>query len=887
MRGEELIIQAKNIETKDRLELVPHKLFFGDVPNLLASEYVHWLNLDKKEVEFRPLESCWVSSPENPRLILEGTKASLLLESGTKKLVDVKSETFRMISQYLGAIEDSHFITVAYSPPLHPSVDPRIDVDLPRFRLSFTVGYDGNLESVTFPGMCVDDTDALGTLYGLKNMLILRPSVSNQLPRRVLIPYGKVIFRTEGYHVDVTIDTNPGTWKNVVFLEYTVRTDLGYLEGDGSLISHFYRAYLHALTSSCLPDPFLGRTGTEESLSILTSARSFSFQNLRDDRFLVLLYHIASLTPARHFYPEHLRNMQTIRWADLPFLSQHPSFLPESTAILEYCDSLQKLRVDTRVPIEVPHWHAKSKKELWYRDYMRNFKLYAPVDLESTKSDRSQDTFYSSRDLDQKREIHACRVSSMIFTTPSGPFASIIDVLKRWKLISRASTNHLSLSYNKEWLNSEILSSHWLDLYDLFRGSSVPKRQRTYQILFSLSALSYSTQSHFDLISVLVQFTCNPEFATLKLPAWLSYNLSLGVQPTSSQVSAILSKSALPFNPSTSNDSNSVNQKRMRYDQELSLGISEVRDAVLAQWPSKNPSTPRGIERVKLFGASFLNEVKELFQSCSHNAELTNHAMKAQAILRNVKLHPTTISSYEFVPSKRVSYPLNAFLRVGMDQILSKVPPVLDMERPELTGWENLMEFDTSERQACESKLDSFVQQLTDSSNVVERLLGVGLKRSTEALSRLKLVISRSDSQNWAKLLGFLLSYKEICLRGHDRFHTFITGLFSPQSPSEQLLSIAGLWPRPTTYSLLRLLSYDQRTSLSEQWINIVKAYGRTLAEYQRSQRLLSQISANDRDGLLKEMENNRPRGMDDVDWLLIQVRDCLFYKLQCRLKLP
>ncbi|KAF5344411.1 hypothetical protein D9758_015463 [Tetrapyrgos nigripes] len=239
LRGNDLIIQAQDLTSSTRLELIPQRRLYGDLPELLVREYVHWMDLEQREVEFRPYTSPWVSSTGNWRLKLRGDYINMVLDE--KYLIDTHSKSFQMISGYLNRMEHSQFLTATYS------AGARVDVDLPRFQLSFSVNSEGNMECLTFPGMCVDDTPTIGTLYGLVNTLVLKPSLSGQ-SRRILIPDGRIRTRIKGHHVEVTVDTHPEEWKKTFFFDYTIREDLGYLEGDGSLSSHFLRAYLHALT---------------------------------------------------------------------------------------------------------------------------------------------------------------------------------------------------------------------------------------------------------------------------------------------------------------------------------------------------------------------------------------------------------------------------------------------------------------------------------------------------------------------------------------------------------------------------------------------------------------------------------------------------------------
>ncbi|THU98150.1 hypothetical protein K435DRAFT_721087 [Dendrothele bispora CBS 962.96] len=884
MRDDALVIQAKSLENSVRLELIPHTLFFGDIPELMVKEYTHWIDLDKHEIEFRPLDSRWVTSPNNPRLKIQDQDMFLFLDRDNfKRLIDVQSQTFGIISRYLSRIEHSQFLTVTRS------AESTIDVELPRFRLSFTVNCEGDMESLTFPGMSVDDTEPLGTLYGLKNVLILKSSLPNH-PRRVLIPDGRIRYKMLANHVDVSVDTKPEEWRNVQFFEYIIRTDLGYLEGDGSLTSHFYRTYLHALTSSCLPDPLTGRTGTEEALSILTSARSFSFQNLRDDRFLTVLYHIASLTPSRRFYPAHLRQMQTVHWSNLPFLSQHPSFLPETAAILEYCGKLQKLRVDTRVEIGTPYSHLGSRRELWLRDYNRNFKLYASIDIESSTTDRTTDQPYPSRALALGDEQTPCTVASWIFQPPSNPFISIINTFKKWGTIHRSSQHRISLSYNKDWLDnkSEVLSNRWLTLYDLCRDPSVPKTQKVYQILFSLPSLAYSDSNYHGLLPILIQVVTNFEFAALHAPAWSFYNLAYGMQPTKAQIGALLSQAIRPIGQchhlialsrGPNEDDKGYNERlESHYKAECQLCISHVTDSLLSQWPTEVPLFPHGVRLVGLLHERFMTDIEGLFSSCFRNNQLVTHLHQVQAVLRGVQLHPGAIPRSKIRVNSLRPRPSdsNDVVRVGMDLLLRRPPPSLDVDCFAFVNLNILLRADsTVSNPAADASgnLLHLVEHLADDSrNPIQQLLGRDLQRSTVALSRLYSSSRRNALRDSGGIRQFLIGYQMCCKDELEEVLGQIRETLSPRSVQEKLSLIAGLWPRLTNYALLRLLSYDQRHSLPREWMRVLQFYAKVFAQYQRSQRLLYLLSNNDNDGLLKEVENTCPRGLENIDWLLVQI---------------
>ena len=130
------------------------------------------------------------------------------------------------------------------------SIAQTVEVSLPRFRLSFFVNTDMELECRIMPGYVVDETQTRGTMFGLTNKLILRPTKSEDflLPRRVIIPQGEVSFRTNGDFITVSVDT--GIKEHTSWHEYTIDVDLGCLTNNTSLRTKLYQCYLHAITST-------------------------------------------------------------------------------------------------------------------------------------------------------------------------------------------------------------------------------------------------------------------------------------------------------------------------------------------------------------------------------------------------------------------------------------------------------------------------------------------------------------------------------------------------------------------------------------------------------------------------------------------------------------
>ena len=305
----QLIIRTRR--GSEILQLVPHDEFLSDLPTSLVQNYTHWLDLSNSEIELRPIENPWESSTQNWRIRFSHASYSRMCREPSLFLIDIRSPTFQMISTSLRPLESANNLIITYS-----YNDGKLSVDLPRFRLSFFLNDSNLLESQNLPGMVIDLNQSTGTMFGLSDQLVLRAKdpIAAQLPRsrRVIIPHGELHITEHGDHVSIDVDTRSHI--HVKYFEYNIDTDLGCLIGNVSLISKLYKVYLHALSSHCLPDPLTGRTGTEEALHELSSASCRSFQKLGATE-IDLLGQIATLTPNRTFYPDHLKVMQRIDWS--------------------------------------------------------------------------------------------------------------------------------------------------------------------------------------------------------------------------------------------------------------------------------------------------------------------------------------------------------------------------------------------------------------------------------------------------------------------------------------------------------------------------------------------------------------------------------------------
>ena len=314
MHAGTLIVRA---ERKGRIfELIPITAMTGDFPHVFIEQFVHWLDQSTGTIEFRPLESPWVSSDDN--WIMKGFQVNKYqLERGSQILVDIRSTTSIAVCALLSPIEAPKHIQTVLNRQTN-----QLEVDLPRLKLGFYMDKNGKkLASKQFRGMSIDNNQSIGTLTGLKNKLVLGNELGSL--QMVIIPYGTVTFGPKSNHVFVAIDTGHG--EHIHAHCFQVDHRLGRLVDNGSHTSRLFLSYLHALTAHCLPDSLTKLTGTEQALSILRAGSTRSFFQLEEiDRSLLKL--IAELTPQRNFNMDHMRVMQQIVWQSLPILSQHAQF---------------------------------------------------------------------------------------------------------------------------------------------------------------------------------------------------------------------------------------------------------------------------------------------------------------------------------------------------------------------------------------------------------------------------------------------------------------------------------------------------------------------------------------------------------------------------------
>jgi hypothetical protein len=254
-------------------------------------------------------------------------------------LVILNSTSARVLSKIVRSMEEAQHIHIVFN-----STTETVDVHLPRLQLGFFIDrHSGAIYSRQFRGMVIDSQQNIGTLTGLTSKLVLK---REQPERTILIPVPRkfsvssIRYARTSSSAHVTVEISKDDTTKVY--AYNLDEVLGRITDSGDLESKLLMSYLHALTSSCLPDPLTKVTGTEAALQILQSAAVRSF-SLLSPRNVELLEQIAALSTRRVFYPRHEKVMQQVLWNNsLPALSQHPQF---RTSVYQIFDHASKMQV--------------------------------------------------------------------------------------------------------------------------------------------------------------------------------------------------------------------------------------------------------------------------------------------------------------------------------------------------------------------------------------------------------------------------------------------------------------------------------------------------------------------------------------------------------------
>ncbi|KZV68205.1 hypothetical protein PENSPDRAFT_754325 [Peniophora sp. CONT] len=908
--GNILLIRARSAPDENgrhrTLELIPHDAFHEDLPQTFVQDYVHWLDLSTGDVEFRPKSSPWLSS--------EGCWCLTGLREGTPqlrhglaqtRLVDPHSGSFQALHVILGVLELPQFMIV--------TVDSgKLCAELPRLRLRFKLDSERReLVCESIHGMVVDYQDqSSGVLTGLRNQLVLRVSAKDRdkrmLPgsRRVIIPYGDVHFSPAAHsHVSVSIQVDVSA-SQVAYYDYWLDQDLRCVAGASSITARLFLCYLHAVTSSCLPDPLTGLTGTEQALDDLNNARMLSFRSLSSVD-VKILKSIAALTPNRVFFPRHLAAMQQVTWSSLPSLSQHTDFQRAVDCILEYARDMALFYEDrTESDVDLTSATGRRDEKLVERAARRSAVLYAPDTPFNANKPHCDDLRHEPRhSLDLIAYDTGASVASVahLAREMQAPAHSLqysdfnlLEEVRSHAHISAQSS--ASLSYSATWLRGPDVWNSFLSFYRLCSeyGDGVNGSNR-FQLVFSLCSFAFEKPGLRSTVFLLLALCLN-DAVRRNRPAELYGNPHLrlalkdGTFPNQRNVHDLL-VAHCPKQDSTPADKylrladeeqSAYAQRKQRENvRRVPLAREEFTNLCMAHWPNMDfhaldlagstnaiplwlRNTQTGIDHVQIY-----------MQRCKLNAAFEKHINSVQAVLRSVVPVEPDVEMLAQLRVDSVPPVLAPQTTASFAQLLLKgEPPEITTTIPSITPTPSARSGSVPASTANLRALVTSLDELSDST--IQRTYLHDLKASIDDLESTPPASPRSlpriASSSYSLRLE-LEKQRDSVRKSFNKLHENL----GPRTAPERQLDAAGLWPKVSERTVLKLLSKEWIKLVPEKWRHTLGLFGRSVLAYQRLQRLLGHVVYERPEEALKELENatlDDTVGLlrDHPDWMLIQI---------------
>ena len=875
-RGEDIVIRAR--KGFQVLELIPQHVFAGDFPSALIEEHFHWLDVARLEIEFRPLNQRWQSNLDNWRLLYQPRSTSVMVRRGWT-LIDIRTGSFAKILHIFGALEtvDNVHVTLSDSKCL--------EVALPRYDLYFFLNPDGEFECRELCKV-VDSDQSVGTLIGLQSRLVLSgvQRLAKKHDRILLIPEGDVSSSRIGSHVEILIHVQG---PRIRLFQYPIDATLRHLQGSGDLYGTIYKAYLHAITSHTLPDPFTGRTGTEEALVYLRK-RSLSFSKPPDEKIISLLKIISVLTPRREYYPDHLKVMQRVKWdRTLSMMIQHDDFLPLAERIVQSGNSYAVFYPET-LPTESLYNHRDL--HLLERAKVRN-SCFRSTDFGGNLNAPNHDAEYMARDCPSStaRGQKSFEIASLVRSRPQMLQVSsdLRGDLRDLGMVSGFGTEYDPSRPLYDLLNMEF-SSSWAPLQRLCRETS--PTHDTYCILFLFSIIAYGRNiASLTALRTLLAFAFVPDLREVPLPPHYTYiELNQGTNFDKVVLRRTIMDRMRGYNgPGSRKYRAHWLAQKTKHDAKVKQEAEAVLQYYKAQWPRSDPVTPSYSLSEYLDWNTSSRQISQLFYVWTANRRYSVYLDQIQPFL-NRAYQERPVQSYnskDWHISEKQQGPYQHSAIPSLAEQMSRVSPAI-FSKPTI-----LKIARSSKSTQQNDKLGDLITAIRSTKGSNHRSIRMqyrdDLLASYDAFNSYK---EQVTPRELPCTLICTLMHRMKCESEVSHALTCIYDCLRARSPVSTLLELGGLWPRSTVRSVLAKLSSTSWKSLSESWRRCLITLGESVTVLQRARRLLLAGERNDISSFCVEIENEGHQGWetsDWPDWLLIELEgDFLIRPIQARVAL-
>ncbi|KAK6074920.1 hypothetical protein SCUP234_07919 [Seiridium cupressi] len=884
----DLLVYATNMRSS--YDIIPPRALTGLIPKAFVHDFVHWYHHDTGEVEFRPLADPWQTSSDDWRLVSRES-GWIITRNRNDYIVNPLSDTGIRVSKAVGALDTCLHQHILYSP-----VQRRLDILLPRLRMNFFVRDMSNaVESCQFRGMQIDEQQSIGTLVGLRGKLVLRDS-NNPGSRVVLIPEGQITYRkdhnenAESMHIQVFVTTGTATRVQ----HYLIDSRIGRLVDAGTLQSKLFLAYLHGLTSYCIPDPLTNRTGTEQALTILKSSAVKSSVRLSQEEG-DLLARIAGLAPRRHFYPRNEKVMQTVIWCpQLSYISQHGLFYTVAKDILENMRQISFLYPHQPLPtLDIDHADA----ELVARDLISTAYLRMD-DFGAELFSAKKDVPYKARDRThrsgraQRTVQMAVRARESDVSLQDTPSSDLVDRI--YSLLSEAQTfparnkrpKLCDMQYSAKWLTNpqSALPDLWHNIHYAFQCDQ--RWINKFEVIVWLAAQAFASDDLNQVIQVLFSLAFLPRVAQVQLPAAENYNLSQGYRFKDSEIRSIIAGEARPLWACPEADlqrftressRNFHRRQNQEYQNNKDKGISTFLRELKNQWPCPRPRQPTLTSYIN--GGKAMSAVLNRWQIWHKNSLFKQYLERMVEALHTYDVRPSPPVRMQS-PSQMTPISRKAGF-ISIDDLFQQNN--LSHVSTQRVGLDVRFQALPEEQHSCE-RLYGVLNHISEqATSEYEQRYRVELKQSLSDLQaqdpRYRVCESESDMRDMLQqhqsrcnscvkqLFNALMSDTDL-----TRSASQPSGLQGLDAGAKPIAAQMDFLPRRSVTFFLSQLQRSRWNKLSEPWRKKLVAYGVALTQLQRADRLL-QYCGNEVD-FLKELRNHGHENWDPFEypeWLLME----------------
>ncbi|KJZ70160.1 hypothetical protein HIM_10444 [Hirsutella minnesotensis 3608] len=872
----DLFLRARKGSTQI-FDLIPPRVLTANLPSRFVDDFVYFLDSVTGSIDARTRQDPWTPGSAGWRLESYGAFWRFCKTDGSV-LVNPRSDTAVAVFGVFRSLENPCGIHVLYY-----AEKAQVHTHIPRLKLDFTVDIGSDIfKSRQHRGFCVSSDQEFGTLIGLRHKILLC-NEGESSPRILLIPHGTVSCHESSisnYVTHVTVEVGTSSEGVIAFkIDNCQRT----LKGS-SLSSNLTLAYLHALTSFCVPDPWTRLTGTEQALRILQGKDVGSFTTL-DVESLEILSRIANLSPKRRYMDPDNPAVEVVTWGNkcLSSSSQSSSLYTAVKPLLDKAFKTRFLYPDSY--FKLPQL-AFGDANLLKRSAIRTSSFQNSgfgAEEHTTKEDAIYKLENRCRDTNRgQRALEVCSIlaekcGSLMSRRPSNVTVQIRKVISGGsKVRTRGSTFPLpdsEIHYDAKWLKPPacVFPDVWFQIHRKF--SQPASAISRFKLMMWLSTIVFAKESVNEVNQAVLGFATMPAMASIEIPTSDFFDGSQGEEPLRKNTRRLFEDSRL--------NARSGRRRIPTPKEEKKTAEEEFYNDALSQWRVKRIERRRDASYARLIDVGKAEQgLREMFDSCRKNVALKEYLDKIATVLRSAPHHTTTLKSHldRKTPHTPRPTPRYVTLSMALEYALNleapspepaMIGPNLVKEAPKAISSRLSDLLDKVDLRASTAQEHRYAASLRESVVSLEERMTTFELVKTEATIAEHLKTHLNDTRN--RFEGFLEKFSQAVGR---------TSQHSAHRVSSSLAIVATThhWPRFTISIILEQLNQSNRANLPEQWKRDITLLGDLLTRVQQAERLV-QLASSETD-LVSELRNQ------NRDWDPLEYPDYLLLEIEGNLRI-